>query len=485
MTHRLVIIGAGSIGFQVATRLKSSHQTLLLDVDENAFANLADPVSASKALDELAGRAGLKLVRADGTSRLVLDSLFTDQTPCSLMATTGAFEANLEICRLGKEIGFDPVLAVAKNTKDQEEFRNIGITSIHVSALVAEQLDRSLKFSGAVLPVGVGLGKGELMEIRLVRTSPVLHRPLKDLAPHRWRVAAVFRDEQLIVPTGTTTLEQDDRVLLVGDPNLLPTVSEYIRLGTPQFPRQFGPNVVTLEWQGADEAMAKEAQNLVKFSKAAKLIRGIGKTATSRQAPSEEDASRESFVPPSLYSDSFGSRLKAQLPGIVVSRAPRRTFLQRIVQRRGQDTELCDRCACPVLFARGQDSYNRILLPVSESDLNIHAAETAIDISRQFKLPILSVNVDPPAHISGLAQEDLHHEVEPIRRLCQLYDVALDYHHHEGNPIAKILLEATENDLLLMARRFGRADTYFSPDVALRVARQAPCSVLVLTIAPD
>ncbi len=218
MTQRAIIVGASSIGQQIALRIQSTHQVFVLDTDENAFSNCAQPVGVAEALDTLAGRVGCRFIRADGTSRLVLDSLFTEQAPCALMATTGIHRVDVEICRLAKQVGFEPVLALTNQQDNEDEYADMQVTAINVSALVAEQLDRSLKFSGAVLPVGVGLGKGELMEVRLVRTSPILHRPLRDLAPHRWRVAAVFRQDELIVPTGTTTLKQDDRVLLVGDP---------------------------------------------------------------------------------------------------------------------------------------------------------------------------------------------------------------------------------------------------------------------------
>ncbi len=246
--------------------------------------------------------------------------------------------------------------------------------------------------------------------------------------------------------------------------------------------------MVTLEWQGPDEPLALEAKNLFRSIRATKLIRGVKPAYDQNPEPVSNKDSEQAdatFLPPLLSHDNFAYRLKDQQPGVVVCRNMKRTLSERIMQRRGQDAQLCDRCGCPVLFSRGQESFQRILLPVSDSDLNIHAAEIAIDLSREFALSLIAINVDLPSHISGLAQEELHHEVEPIRRLCQLYDVVLEYHHHDGNPISKILSEAQAGDLLVTVRRFGRADTYFNPDIALRIARRAPCSVLVLTVAPD
>ena len=45
-----------------------------------------------------------------------------------------------------------------------------------------------------------------------------------------------------------------------------------------------------------------------------------------------------------------------------------------------------------------------------------------------------------------------------------------------------LLDEAGSHNLVVVARRHGRRDNYFDPDVALRVARKASCSVIVLTV---
>ena len=151
----------------------------------------------------------------------------------------------------------------------------------------------------------------------------------------------------------------------------------------------------------------------------------------------------------------------------------------------GMDATLCDSLQAPILFARTSQPYKRILLPVSDSDLNIHSAETAIDITRQLEATLTAINVDLPRYISGLPEEDIHSEVVPIRRLSELYEVPLDYRHREGNPIRQLLKEATQHDLVVVARRWGRRDNFFDPDVALRIARAASCSVLVITIRPE
>jgi nucleotide-binding universal stress UspA family protein len=307
-------------------------------------------------------------------------------------------------------------------------------------------------------------------------------------------VAAVFRGDELIVPTGETTLEVDDRVLLVGDPRILGTVAEYLRLGTPQFPGPYGPNVVTCEFSGPDEKLHEEAAALARDSGAYNLRRGVPgaeETELTEEAElltapvSKGEVERGSFSLLPVEHDEFLSRIKKQRPGVVLVRAIRRSLAARALGLRGEDAELCDLLPAPVVFARGTTPYKRILLTVSGSDLDISSAEMAIDITRQLSASLTAVNVDLPRYISGLSEEAIHREVVPIRRLCELYEVPLTYRHHEGNPVRHILHEAKNHDLVVMARRYQRRDTFFDPDVALRIARKAPCSVIVLTVRPE
>ncbi len=493
MSQRIVIVGASNTGCELAERLSSRHPVFLLDKREERlkqFGKVLEPADASEKLQQ----RGVIPIMGDGTSRLVLRQLLDPDFQCALVAAAGSDDYNHEIGRLGKELGFEPVVAIQHHPSEAERYRKENITALDRSALLADTIGRSLRNQGAVVPTCVGLGKGELVEIRLLRTSPVINRPLKKLAPHRWRVAAVFRDDALIVPTGDTLLQVDDRVLLVGDCKILPTVAEYLRLGTPQFPRPFGPNVVTLEFGGSDEKMKAEGHGLACNSNAAHLVRGTPEGETKEPEEVAElltepqckgDFKLASFALPPIDDPAFGQQLSRQRPGVVLIQPVRRSLAARILGLQGADATVCDQVSSPVLFCRATHPYKRILLSVSNSDLNIRSAETAIDITRQLEASLTAINVDLPRYISGESEEVIHQEVVPIRRLCELYEVPLDYRHREGNPVKHLVEESKHHDLLVMARPWGRRDNFFDPDVALRLARAAHCSVLVLTIRPE
>lgn len=483
MAQRIVIIGAGSTGQEVARRLGDRYEVYLLDTQTRVS---RDEEAAAKA----APGVGVHRLHADGTSRLVLRDLFDEDISCSLVAMAGSDEINLEVARLGKELGYHPVVAVQYDSAKKDDYVAAQVTALDRTRLLAGQVEQSIRHQGAVLPTGIGLGRGELIEIRLLRTSPVLDVPLCTLAPERWRVAAIFRDDALIVPTGDTRLQIDDRVLLVGDPNILPSVAEYLHLGLPQFPHPYGPNFVTLERDGADEVLAREATALAEGCGVTHVARGIPGAEDEAIACEHDDTlahtggkkSCVTFDLPRFDDARFAQQLERHRPGLALTRPYERNILARLFGLRGDDAALCDALRIPVLFVRGEPTFERILLPVSSARLNIDAAELAIDLTRQMNAELTALNVDLPSYISGAEEEDAHNEVKPLRRLFDLYDVRYDYEHREGNPIAHLLQMAGENDLVVMARYRRRKDSFFDPDVALRMARRAPCSVLVLTI---
>jgi len=492
---RVIIVGAGKIGRELAARIAARHQVMLLDNHADRLEQIGPPHEPGDSVQVLSDDNGLVCVHGDGTSRLVLQTLYDSEVACALVATSSTDEGNLEAGRLARELGFEPVIAVCHDTANVSRYRDERISAIDRARLLADQVERVLHHRGAIVPSGIGLGQGELVEVRLLRSSPVLNRPLKNLALYRWRIAAIFRGEELIVPTGESTLQVDDRVLVVGDPKILATVTEYLRRGTPQFPRPFGPNVVVIDEAGADEALAAEAEWLACQCAAAHLV--IGAPGVEDDLPAEDDEEpltcpvcdrevpRRTFTLPLLKDEIFATRLARQRPGVVVTRPSRRGLINRALGIRGRDAVLCDLVRAPVLFSRAPAPIKRIMLPVSFSEMNIASAEVAIDITRQLKASLTAVNVDLPRYISGLTEEEIHGEVVPIRRLCELYEVPLEYRHREGNPVHHLVHEATQHDLIVVARRHGRRDSYVDPDVALRVARQAPCSVLVVTVRPE
>ncbi|HOX43250.1 MAG TPA: TrkA C-terminal domain-containing protein [Myxococcota bacterium] len=491
----IVIIGAGEIGLELARRLAARSAVVVVDKRPEALAGLELLPDTDPAPIARLPAKGLVGLVGDGSSRLVLKRLREAERRLPLLAASPDDEVNLEIGRLGRELGFDPILLVQNRAGSKALFDGGSWVTVPRTALLVDHLERTLKASGAVVPVGIGLGRGELLEIRLQRTSPILHRPLRELDPHRWRVAAIFRQDQLIVPTGESTLEPDDRVLLVGDPEVLPAVSEYLRLGTPEFPRPYGPNVVSLEPGGSDQELGREATALACACGAASVVRGFpgapqvpsGADEDLLSAPACKGSTGQATFP--LADGAPGASAALALEhhaGVVLARPARPGAWQRLrigLGARAWDAELCDALRVPVLFGRQTMPYRRLLVTASGSRLDRVGAELAIDVARQLGASLTALHVAMPVHLTGQdEQAGGPGPLVPIARLAQLFGLKLESLERQGNPIHAVLEEASRHDLLVLARRQRRRDSPWNPDVALRIARAARCSTLVITV---
>lgn len=483
MSFRVVIVGAGASGRELTRRLAARHEVIVIENAEPELFKLQsfwEGRSSEASFTEPAP----ELVVGDGTSRLLLSKQLDKHGGTALVALAGNDETNLELGRLGRNLGFDPVIAVLHDPKVRERYDREDIVALDRSSIVADHVDRVLGLRGQVIPCGIGLGRGEIVEIRLTATSPMLNRPLKDLAPDRWRIAAVFRADDLLVPTGDTVLEERDRVLLVGQPEALASVAQYLRVGVAQFPRQYGNNLTTLELGRDDGKVLREARALAATCKITKLLRGIPQGSSPATESSEETGIvEENFTVPSSHGRKLNNVLATRYPGVVALRPLTRSWLRSFTGRRGALSDLCDSLESPVIFCRGSHPYRRILLPVSSSEISIAAAELAIDITRALGGTLTAASVTAPQFISGDTDAMADKEAAVIRHLCSLYEIPLDYKKIEGNPVRAIAKEAAHHDLVVVARRRRRRDTFWNPDVACRIVGAAPCTVIVTTVS--
>ena len=69
-----------------------------------------------------------------------------------------------------------------------------------------------------------------------------------------------------------------------------------------------------------------------------------------------------------------------------------------------------------------------------------------------------------------------------MEKRSRLYGLAAEAVALTGNPVKELAQVAASTDLLVIGRRASTRDSFTSPDIALRVAREAGCSVLVKTV---
>ena len=141
--------------------------------------------------------------------------------------------------------------------------------AIHVveeAQLVANRLFDHLP-NVPVVAQNVGLAQGEIMEVLVPYGSAFAYRHVGSIAQSKWRIAALYREQKLILPTNATMIRPQDALLIVGKPQVLDNIYHRISNKEGRFPEPFGRHLylmIDLE-SGSDTAQLqlREAMHLL------------------------------------------------------------------------------------------------------------------------------------------------------------------------------------------------------------------------------
>jgi hypothetical protein len=95
----------------------------------------------------------------------------------------------------------------------------------------------------------IGLGKEEIMEVQVPVSSAFIYRNVELLNREnftKWRISAIYRNEQLILPNKMTTIHPYDKLLIVGQSQILKDVFKSIKKDVGLFPEPYGNQIYLL-----------------------------------------------------------------------------------------------------------------------------------------------------------------------------------------------------------------------------------------------
>jgi Trk K+ transport system NAD-binding subunit len=419
---RVVIAGAGQSGRALSSRLSSLWEVVVIDSEPQKEPLLSE----------------VTFVPGDATSSLVLKQAGM-QGAAAAIALTGRDDVNLEFCRLARQIYEVPqVLSAARQSEQLPIFEELGVLTISRPDSIASTLQTRLE-RGKRTTADVGLGQGEILEVTVLPNSPVIGKSMIDLSPQAWLVAAIYRKGHLVVPHGKTCVEEGDRVLLVGEPAILPAIADFFRAGESEFPLQFGNKIVI-----GHPAASSEAEYLAQNTKA------LGTSTLP-----EEAGCLALSPPPTQWIDNLGFSRSSFVAQVEAPRAP-------------------------VLLARGTFPYQSIVVAVSPGRGG--EVELAIDVARMLGVEkITAVAVLPPTLVSGAERlEELEKALERAVRLGKAYRLEVLPVTLHGNPVRQLIDYSKDFSLLVMGHQRGRGVRLTRPDVSRLLILKSQISTLVL-----
>ena len=217
---RIVIVGAGKLGYSIAELLANEEfDVVLVDQDETRLE------AAKNTLDVLT-------VTANGASPITMNDPDIRSADI-LIAVTAGDEVNMVACILAKKHGITHTVARIRDMQflsEEKEYlkENFDIDlMLNPELITAREVYRILMTPAALDVEDFASGKVRLFETKVTRHSPLANIPLKDLEmPKAILAGMIFRDQRMIIPHGDDCLLPHDNAYFIGDPAEIEKFSE-------------------------------------------------------------------------------------------------------------------------------------------------------------------------------------------------------------------------------------------------------------------
>ncbi len=221
---KIVIAGAGDIGFHLAKLLAFENQNItLIDTNEEVLN------TANSYLD-------VATVKGDSSSVEILEQVEANKADLFIAVTTSE-KNNLISAILAKKMGAKSTIARVNNTEYLSEnqratFCELGIDRlISPHLLASNEIERLLKQAQVTDIFEFENGKISLAGLTLDGTSPYLNRTIKEYVTEQqdgivFNFIAILRGDTTIIPRSTTLLKKSDHIYFLSQSDQLNKLSE-------------------------------------------------------------------------------------------------------------------------------------------------------------------------------------------------------------------------------------------------------------------
>jgi trk system potassium uptake protein TrkA len=217
---KIVIIGAGEVGYHIAKALYQTNDIVIVDQNEEACARA----------DEL----DVHVIHGNGANVSLLHEALEDAG--LLVAVTGSDEVNIVACMASKltvnEKSALKTVARVSNPDyiDQPVAKRpqIGIDLMICPELsLASEVAQILAIPSAIDAELFAEGKVEMMEFVVPTNHNIVGKQMQDLhLANCCIVSALFRDTEVIIPHGEDIIENNDHIVVIGKPAAMKEVRD-------------------------------------------------------------------------------------------------------------------------------------------------------------------------------------------------------------------------------------------------------------------
>jgi len=479
--QKILLFGLSYFGRALLKELSKDWNCVAVDVDEERLAlsreNVRNVAYHTGAADSL---VTWKKVQPDSIKYIISTLKDTD--------------INLEVCRIAREeLKLKiPLIILDYGDKENAEtlfepFKATLVNRLHPSVQsVLKKLEKNV-----IQAVNVGLEKGELLEVAVRARSHLVGRKLKYLRPSQWHISALYRNNELILPGGNCSLKVGDRVVLVGNPRVLEEVTAILMKGEPQFPLQYGSEMM-FPLHVDYEPNMEEANLWFNATKAVRIQfipfkKKLSATITNKieEKVKKQEKIKNFVLGPTieLFRELFNLD-EYKETGILVVPADKGVLTTSRIK------DCFKRSRKPFLLSRltycksgGADcSYAGVVIHLNGPDPG-QAMLTGVEIARLLDIDFRVVYAALPKEMRGMEENKrLQLRRQIVSDFEGIHKETIDYTVLEGNPVRESLkfLAPFENHLVVMVNDPAASISFLKPYVPYLVAKQSSQSTLVI-----
>ncbi len=466
---RLVIFGLGFFGVKLLKKLSKKWEIIAVDISEENIKKVSDKFSEHE---------NIIFITGDASSILTWKKLDLKNIRY-IVSTIKDTDVSLEICRIAREVfSLDSSIMVMLFDENREdEFEKYSITIIKPAEIITNAIVSKIE-KNYTIATNIGLGKGEIIEVNILSKSHLVDRKLKYLKPSKWRIAAIYRNGELVIPSGEEKIKVGDRVVIIGDPVVLENLVNILLKGIPQFPLQFGSDFATVYHRKYKKSF-EESSYFKRNTKAHKLLIYPYKGYDVRKDFEYIKQTTDTFeIKTSVNNLEDFLNIRNNI-GVYIIPYIRRPFFNWFKLKKIFKT-----AQKPFLLSRGKFPYKGIVVSLNNPD-PAFTLEVGIEISRLMKIPFESVYGVMPSELRGIEEEEaLKERNSIISDFEHIYKTGIKYSVLEGNPVKETLkyLKEKEDHLLIISFNKNEEISIFNPSVPFYIAKESKLSTLCIPL---
>lgn len=222
---KIVIAGAGDVGFHIAELLAFENQDIIL-IDTN-----------QELLDYAASKLDVMTIQGDSASIEVLEQADARKAQLFIAVTTSE-KNNIITAILAKKMGARQTIARVTSQEyldpeQKELFRELGVDSlISPQQLAAKEIHRLVESCSFTDVFEFEEGKINLVGITINAYSPLVNRKIKEISNLDTAVSirpiAILRGHKTIIPRGETLLLKNDHVYFISKKENIDKVEQFV-----------------------------------------------------------------------------------------------------------------------------------------------------------------------------------------------------------------------------------------------------------------